>query len=174
MQHYNPAGSAQQFISASQQMPKCSPPGMDLVFIVDSSGSITAPVYQNVRDFLTTVITSLKAGSGNRVGIVLFSDSARVILSLTYDLEAAYQAAQSLPYDNGNTDIAGGFDVATQMFNTYGRVEVPMVAIMMTDGVPNEDQSDTDSSAATLKSLGVNLFTIGVGPDATPSLADWG
>jgi Mg-chelatase subunit ChlD len=168
---YNPSGTAQQFISAVSQMPKCKPPGLDLIFIVDDSGSIGADIFQNVRDFLTTIISAMQKGQSNRVGIVRFDSSAFLDLSLTYDLNYANQVAAGLTYTGEGTDIAAGLSMTYQQFTQFGRSNVPMVALLITDG--SDSDPNVVAQADNLKNFGVNLFTVGVGSDAASDLLIW-
>ena len=58
-----------------QTMPKCDS-SIDLMFILDSSGSIGSNVFENVRNFVTTVVGSMTLSEErNRVGIIEFSSN---------------------------------------------------------------------------------------------------
>ena len=147
---------------------------MDLVFIVDSSGSIGSSDFQKARNFMITVIQGLQSSNQvNRVGIVRFSDSAKVFLNLTSDLNSAINVSKTLVYNQGGTNIAAGFNVTYKMFDMFGRIEVPMVAILITDGQAT-DGGNPITGAYALKSLGVNLFGLGIGSAATKDIQSWG
>uniref|UniRef100_A0A914P034 VWFA domain-containing protein n=1 Tax=Panagrolaimus davidi TaxID=227884 RepID=A0A914P034_9BILA len=161
--------NTKQFIIAAEEMPKCKPPGMDLIFIVDDSGSIDPNAFQNVRTFLTTIIKDLKTNQANRIGIVRFNSAAYLELNITYNFDMAYQKAQNLTHAKGYTDIGKGLEMAYQQFKQFGRSDVPMVGVLITDG----DGGDASADADNLKSMGVNLFTVGVGDHATHELIKW-
>uniref|UniRef100_A0A914PRI5 VWFA domain-containing protein n=1 Tax=Panagrolaimus davidi TaxID=227884 RepID=A0A914PRI5_9BILA len=168
----NNTATAQNFIDNANKMTKCKPPGMDLIFLVDASDSIGSEDYQRARDFIISVINSSKSDSSNRVGVVRFSNYATLVLNLTYDLDAAMDIVQNMFYDDGMTNIQAALDMANNMFTLDGRIEVPQVALLITDGIPNEG-TPTGPAADRLKSLGVNLFTIGVGDQVTADLILW-
>uniref|UniRef100_A0A914PPI3 VWFA domain-containing protein n=1 Tax=Panagrolaimus davidi TaxID=227884 RepID=A0A914PPI3_9BILA len=167
----NPA-TAQNFIDNANKMTKCKPPGMDLIFIIDASGSIGEDDYQLARDFVISIINSSIADESNRVGVIRFSTRATLVTNLTYDLNAAMELVKYMYYDGDNTNIQAGLDMANDQFTFDGRIEVPQVALLITDGQPNEG-GPTGPAADRLKSLGVNLFTIGVGAEATTDLQKW-
>ena len=158
-------------------MEKCKPPGMDLIFIVDSSGSSKPDNFQHARDFIISIINASNPDQNNRYGIVDFSDVVIVSLELTDNLTKAITATQDLVYIDQGTDIASGIIKANQMFMRDGRIEVPMVALLITDGEPNVGQDPvgaTFQAADDIKSEGVNLFTVGVGNQAPVNLQQWG
>uniref|UniRef100_A0AC34GFE7 VWFA domain-containing protein n=1 Tax=Panagrolaimus sp. ES5 TaxID=591445 RepID=A0AC34GFE7_9BILA len=168
----NNTATAQDFINNAQKMAKCKPPGKDLIFIVDSSGSIGSHDFELARSFIVSIINNSREDSNNRVGIVRFSTSAVLISSLTYDMDNATEIVENMYYDAGSTNIQAGLDMANEMFMSDGRIEVPNVAILITDGKANEG-GPPGPAADNLKSLGVNLFTIGVGSQATTDLLYW-
>ena len=150
-------------------MPSCETPPMDIIFIVDSSGSIQPQDYEYAKTFLMKVISSLSAQPETRVSIVLFSHDAHLVFSLSDNLVAAYKAAEDLQHVRGGTNITSGINVAHQEFSSSGRDGVPKVAILITDG------QDSGVEVENLKSLGVILFTIGVGEYAAEEdLINWG
>jgi hypothetical protein len=168
----NNTATAQNFIDNANKMTKCKPPGMDLIFLVDASDSIGSEDYQRARDFVISVINSSKTDSSTRVGVIRFSDYATLVLNLTYDLDAAMDIVQNMFYDDGMTNIQAALDMANSMFTLDGRIEVPQVTLLITDGIPSEG-TPTGPAADRLKSLGVNLFTIGVGDQVTADLILW-
>uniref|UniRef100_A0A914XSR1 VWFA domain-containing protein n=1 Tax=Panagrolaimus superbus TaxID=310955 RepID=A0A914XSR1_9BILA len=82
------------------------------------------------------------------------------------------EVVENMYYDAGSTNIQAGLDMANEMFMSDGRIEVPNVALLITDGNYNAG-GPPGPSADELKSLGVNLFTIGVGSEATTDLLIW-
>uniref|UniRef100_A0AC35GEI4 VWFA domain-containing protein n=1 Tax=Panagrolaimus sp. PS1159 TaxID=55785 RepID=A0AC35GEI4_9BILA len=169
VKNFNPSGNTKQFIVAAEDMPKCKPPGMDIIFIVDDSESIDPHDFQNVRTFLTAIINNLKTNQANRIGIVRFNTEAYLELNITYDFVMAHQKAHNLTHAKKLTDIGKGLKMAHQQFKQFGRSNVPMVAVLITDG----NGGDANPVADNLKSMGVNLFTVGVGYQATHELFKW-
>ena len=55
-------------------IPKCES-SIDLMFILDSSGSIGSGTFENVRNFVINVVSDLTLSEErNRVGVIEFSD----------------------------------------------------------------------------------------------------
>ena len=81
----------------------CSSPRADVVFVVDSSGSIKISNFKKVRSFVAKVVDAFDISSDKvRVGLIEFSDDAYVEFDLeeysnTVDIKAAVAA---MPYYN--------------------------------------------------------------------------
>ena len=56
--------------------------GADVVFALDSSGSIGRTNYQKEVDFVREVIHGLNINSDSRVGVVVYSNSPSILMSL--------------------------------------------------------------------------------------------
>jgi collagen type VI alpha len=93
----------------------CSRSG-DLVFVVDSSGSIGKTNFLLVTGFIINVIQNLDVDSairgsatrGFRIGLLTFSSSVNVFLQLNsnYVNKAALLTAVNVPYITGTTNTA--------------------------------------------------------------------
>jgi hypothetical protein len=60
-------------------IPSCTSRGIDLMFVLDSSGSIGAGVFNNVRNFVISVANRTALGANaNRIGIINYSSQVRV------------------------------------------------------------------------------------------------
>ncbi len=98
----------------------CYGPAFDVVFILDSSGSIqdNAPPgvnnWQFVLDVVMNFVSSVKIGvDGVHVGLVTFSNDATKVFGLNdyTDLSLMNNAINSTPYDGGNTNTYSGLQV---------------------------------------------------------------
>lgn len=81
----------------------------DVVFVIDSSGSIGSTRFQLIREFTANITTELFHNSPNSaVGVILYSDSAHIHFNLlTYtNLNALLSAISSLPYSSRGTNTA--------------------------------------------------------------------
>lgn len=79
----------------------------DVVFVLDSSGSVGRYNFDNVLRFVTRTISDLSIDSGNfRVGVVSFSDSARQEFYLnTYNnADDINKAIRGIRYVYGSTN----------------------------------------------------------------------
>uniref|UniRef100_A0AC34GCT5 VWFA domain-containing protein n=1 Tax=Panagrolaimus sp. ES5 TaxID=591445 RepID=A0AC34GCT5_9BILA len=145
---------------------------MDLVFILDSSGSVSLNDYKLAQSFMVSIINDSRKDANNRIGIVQFSDSAYIFLNLTNNFDEATKIANNLRYDGGSTDIFAGLKIAKEIFVRDRRLEVPTVALLITDGDANIGTNPA-LTANDLKSFGVHLFGIGIGPYAAKNLSQW-
>ena len=79
---------------------------VDLVFVVDASGSIGAENFTRMREFIKDVVQDFKIGSdATRVGLVLFASPARVEFNFNNftDKQSLLRAVDALPYLSGGT-----------------------------------------------------------------------
>ena len=142
---------------------------MDLAFILDSSGSIGASNWPRLLTFVVDVISRLPIGRDRvNVGVVSYGNRAQVHFDLDDHLtvEGMERAIQSIRWKDQMTNTSGGIMVAQNtIFTREGgnREGVPNVAIVITDGIPNLDGHRTVPQATRAKSLGTELFLVGVG-----------
>lgn len=111
----------------------------DVVFVLDSSGSIQAENFEKILEFVENVVDKMDVSfETTRVGIVRFSFTARVMFSLnTYSNKAdLIDRIRSIAYDIGSTNTAEAIDMAhAQVFNEANgaRSGVPRVRTYVLD-----------------------------------------
>lgn len=111
-------------IPTSSLLSDC-PGNGDIVFVLDSSGSVGGENFELVKDFVIFTIEALDIESGAyRIGISSFSDSARIEFNLNAynnrpDLEAAIKR---IPYVYGSTNTAAALNQVryTMLTPSYG------------------------------------------------------
>ena len=119
------------------------------MFILDTSGSIGSTNFNSVRNFVLQYLNNFIIGpSNNQIGVITFSDSARVEFTLsTYsDREFLEQAINGIPYYGGDTNIPAALCQLLQSYssNSSGaRLDgnVFRVAVLMTDGQSNSNSN---------------------------------
>ena len=125
---------------------------LDIVFVVDESGSIGPSNFATVKSFLSKLVGRLDIDSGNtRVGLATYSTTVRSGFNLgDHSSVASVQSAiMSLSYTTGSTDTAAALAyVRTTMLTLAAgdRPNVPNVVVVLTDGQSNS-QSSTRVSA---------------------------
>ncbi|XP_062579053.1 matrilin-3-like, partial [Saccostrea cucullata] len=138
----------------------------DIVFILDSSGSVGAGNFDKIKQFLKATTDGFNIGSNSvRVGIVPFSTSVYNTVQLTsFDSNSALKfSISNIPYNSGSTNTSGAIRFARiSSFGSYSRNFVPKIAVIITDGKSN-DKSSTLSEAQLLRNNGVIIFSVGVG-----------
>ena len=141
---------------------------MDLVFALDSSGSIGSVDYQKVREFTNEIIDNFQIGvQHTHVGVLTFSEDAQVQIRLddTFNKEELKEKVSAVKYFGYRTATDDALRVAnTDMFSTRGgaRQGVPQVLIVLTDGKCTVCTESVATAVAPLKARGVNIYTIGV------------
>lgn len=74
---------------------------MDLVFVLDTSGSIGNSGFQAVREFVASVSMALNVSPRrSQVAVILYSSNAQIHFNLTMhsDATALNDAIESIPY----------------------------------------------------------------------------
>ena len=136
----------------------------DVVFVLDSSGSIGDDNYSKVLDFTRDFVSVLlddsyrqnaNDGMGSRVGIVLFSSSAKTYLFLntSQDLSRSslVQLIEDIPYIGSSTNTADGLCHALEQ-PWRDSLSVVRLVITLTDGRSNRvsDHCGNTTTAARL------------------------
>ena len=149
----------------------CVSAGADILFIVDSSGSIGSAQYEYARRFISKVLDELDVGeSAFQVAIDIFSNGVEHSLNFVRGRDKAHakQVAVSLRYLYGGTDTTSALRMAQDYsFTTAHGARskeraFARIAVLITDGFPN-DEASSIQAAANLKNAGVKLFAVGVG-----------
>lgn len=148
----------------------CGGKPADLVFVMDSSGSISSSDFIKQKEFITGMVDLFETDTGKiRVGVVTYSNWAFLEFNLnTYtnksDIKASIEAVRHYKGDtNTGSAIAYMRDVMFQEHNG-ARDGVPRIAIVLTDGRSN-DPVFTVEEATKAKQEDIVMFAIGVGSD---------
>ncbi|KAH7716262.1 Fibropellin-3 [Aphelenchoides avenae] len=170
--YHKGARDANDFLKSMGDIPKCNLRGMDLMFIIDASGSIGGHAFDKARNFIETVVNGFDISiRKTRVGVIEYSSDTKVIITFSGDKAAIIKAVQDMPYMNDMTATGDALRMATEEFNHHGRDPAkgfPFVAVLLTDGQPDwsnghdADPQDALDAAEELKKAGITLFTIGI------------
>ena len=145
--------------------------GIDLYFVLDSSGSVGASNFELMKTFAYNVVNGFDIGpEDTQVGVISFSSSARFHFHLnTYHNKASLlNAINSVSYTGGSTNTAAGLDLLRLQGYTSssgGRPlsqAIPRVAVVVTDGVSNSPTA-TVAAANNVHNAGIETFAVGVG-----------
>ena len=140
----------------------CGIGGIDLVYVVDESGSIGEENFQLFREFIENVSMVLSFGQNHsRVAIITFNDAPSLYFDLNEhsDRPSFLQAVRDLPYSRGGTDIAEALNFARETAQN-GRLGINdnnrQVMMFMTDGQSNAE----DTRLAAIALHGANIFQV--------------
>lgn len=140
----------------------------DIVFLVDGSSSIGISNFQEIRQFLRSMVSGLDIGPDKvRVGLAQFSDETtqEILLKEHMDKKSLLASVDIFPYRTGGTETGKAIDFLLNNYYTEeagSRVNqrVPQIAVVITDG---DSTDDVMEPAQRLRQLGVIVFAIGVG-----------
>lgn len=143
----------------------CDMKAVDLVFVVDESGSIGSSNFDRIKDFLSDLVDQLTITStAFHVGLVKFNKRAITEFHLDQYSQKYYikSAIKSMTYNKGSTRIAAGIRTGSTLFASSSRRNSTKVMILLTDG-RSSDRTETAREAQRAKAEGMTIFVIGIG-----------
>ena len=140
--------------------------GLDIVFVLDASGSIGSSNFVTMKDFVNRIISNFEIGADKtRVGVIRYDSSACIVIPL-----GSINDASQL--NNSITNISyTGYLTATHLAlnllgTTFGNARtsqgVPRVAIVFTDG-QSSSPNLTIQAAQAVHSTGIVVYSFGIG-----------
>lgn len=154
----------------------------DIVLVLDRSGSMTGTPLANMKTGARTFIDIIdeatdgakdgQIGSGSRIGIVSFADTAVANTQLITSVDTLKNAVDMLTA-GGNTNHADAFTKAMQLFDPAS--SNAKVIVMFTDGNTTTGAPPAPAAAAA-KAQGIVIYMIGlVGSDGLDvnALNEW-
>jgi len=142
--------------------------GIDIILALDISSSMSAMDFdpltrfeaakEVVKDFIGNRTT-------DRIGLVVFSAQSITLCPLTLDydiLKAFLENARDLPFDDGT---AIGSAIGTSLNRLRESEANSKIIILLTDGMNNRGNLDPVTAAKMAKTLGIRIYTIGVGTE---------
>ncbi|CAL1530595.1 unnamed protein product [Lymnaea stagnalis] len=142
---------------------------VDLIYVLDSSGSIGPNNYKKQINFTIDLASNFKIGPSNvLVGAVIFSHLAQKYFDLKDNpsLAELRRVLSATPYMNYTTKTDQALDLVASagMFNANagGRSNSKKIVIVITDGL-SDNPTLTKEAATRLKSQGVTILAVGIG-----------
>jgi len=139
----------------------------DLMFLLDSSGSIESNRFESIKAFASGLALAILLRNGSRVGLINFSKEGivhvpRSELSELQKDEVVKQIKSTL-FLNSGTEFKDGFLKGTNELTKHTRVNVTQNLIIFTDGM-SDDNAFEAAAAATEGGIS-NRLAVGVGRD---------
>lgn len=144
--------------------------GRDLVFVLDTSGSMGEVGYSkhNSNDtkfkILKNLITNfVKNRDDDNVGVAVFGSYAYAAVPLTYDMNAATFLLDFLQVGiaGDNTAIGEGINSAQRILSQGDAKN--KVMILITDGHQNSGSISVKNAVDKAKKMGIKIYTVGIG-----------
>jgi Ca-activated chloride channel family protein len=146
--------------------------GREMMLAVDLSGSMQYEDMMignqkvNRLDMLKFVLNDfIERRVGDRLGLILFADTAYVQTPLTYDRDTVKQMLDEavLGLVGEKTAIGDALGLAAKRFNEKG--DSNRILILVTDGQNTAGNIQPNEALEIAKAAGVKVYTIGVGAD---------
>ncbi|KAK6194719.1 hypothetical protein SNE40_000299 [Patella caerulea] len=138
---------------------------IDLMFIVDSSSSLSRDDFDRAKLFVKNVIEEFTISSTKtRVGVIRYSSQVYQAASFSSPQNKASIEGliDKLSYESGKTATASALDAALADFQANPRPSSIKAVVLITDG-KSDDSIDTHHATDRLKTYGAVIFAIGVG-----------
>ncbi len=138
----------------------------DVVFLLDSSTSVTEPNFETMLEFVSGVVQRLGVDSGiDRVAVATYLDDAVLHESLNQyqTSDAVRRRVVNIRYRPGYSNLAVALEtIHENVFGRYGdRPQAPNILVVVTDGIDNEATvSDVRRKASALRGDGVYIITV--------------
>jgi Ca-activated chloride channel homolog len=140
--------------------------GIDIVVAIDCSGSMAAEDFQPknrisvAKDQVRQFILGRRS---DRIGLVVFAARSYTKCPLTVDYDVLLKQVEDVRLGTIQDGTAIGNGLATALNRLRFSKAKSRVVILLTDGVNNTGEIDPLTAADLSKSLGVKIYTIGVG-----------
>lgn len=142
--------------------------GIDIVLALDISGSMKAEDFQpqnRLHVAKAAAASFIDGRPGDRIGLVVFAANSFTQCPLTTDHEVLKRLLDEVDFG----DVKDGTAIGMGIVNAVNRLkDVPAksrVVILLSDGQNNAGSVDPITAARLAQSVGVRVYTIGVGSD---------
>ena len=143
---------------------------VDLLFILDGSGSVSKSDFEKAKEFVKKVIDFFDVGkNATRIAAIQYSSSVTPQFELDdfYTMSGLKSAVDSIDHKGGSTNSGAALTFArTTIFQEQNGARpskqgIPRIVVFMTDGRSN--RGDLQQPSILLKQTNVNVFSIGIG-----------
>jgi Ca-activated chloride channel homolog len=151
--------------SGSQER-ELSTEGIDIVMVLDISGSMKAEDFQpNNRLFVAKeeIETFISKRVSDRIGLVVFARTAFTQCPLTLDYDVLKSFLRQVDFGIIDDGTAIGTALATAVNRLKDSEAKSKVIILLTDGVNNSGEIDPLTAANIARTFDMKVYTIGVG-----------
>ncbi|KAI0233222.1 hypothetical protein LSAT2_016520 [Lamellibrachia satsuma] len=141
----------------------CADPAADVVFVVDSSSSMTNFGFEAAKQLVSDAVSGLP--SGVRVSVITFSTTANVAFDLT---DAPSAAAILAPKFTGGCGVLAYAVQAAGAALSSSAAGVPKIVVFLSDGEQMVLEACTNDIATIVRDGGVTMMSVVIG-SASPS-----
>ena len=145
---------------------KVNSEGIDIVLALDISSSMKAEDFQPLNRLHVAKREADRFVSGrtsDRIGLVVFAANAYTQCPLTTDYDVLHRLIEEIQFGDIRDGTAIGMAIANGVNRLKDTEGSSRVLILLTDGQNNQGTVDPVTAAELAHSLGVRIYTIGVG-----------
>ena len=140
--------------------------GLDLLFVLDSSGSVGSSNFANLRNFVVDVIAQFEIrANSTRVGVIRYASSAAIVIQLgsINNVQQLTTAINNIAFTGGGTSTHAALDLfPTAFVNARINEGTPRVVILITDGLSN-NPTLTAEAATRVHNENIIVYAVGIG-----------
>jgi Ca-activated chloride channel family protein len=140
--------------------------GIDIMLVLDTSGSMQAQDFEpKNRLFVAKEVVKefISKRSQDRIGLVVFAADAITQCPLTLDYALLGKLVDTVDFGMLDDGTAIGVALATACNRLRKSEAKSRVVILLTDGQNNAGMVDPTTAARVAASLGIKVYTVGVG-----------
>ena len=108
---------------------------MELVILLDGSGSVKSENFETLKTWTNGFIENLKVHDyGTRVGVIHFATTVTEISPLSPNVDEIIRKISSITYNKGVTQTGAALKYAYETTFASARANVPKIVLVITDG----------------------------------------
>ena len=134
---------------------------IDVLFLMDSSGSIGSSNYAIMKDFVADVLVTFNVTQNSRIGIITFDSFPTTIVPLSpvSDANGLATTVRGISYSGGGTRTDLALNATLDVLTDENNIRI---GILLTDGQSNRPNL-TLIAAAAVHAAGIEMYTFGIG-----------
>lgn len=142
--------------------------GIDIMLALDVSGTMRAEDFQPENRLgvaKSTATSFIHKRTSDRIGLVVFGTEAFMQCPLTLDYTILEDMIHRIQIGDAGDRTAIGMALVTALNRLKKSPARTRIIILLTDGVNNAGEVDPISAAEMAKTLGIKIYTIGIGKE---------
>jgi len=140
--------------------------GIDIMLVLDNSTSMAAEDFRPKNRLAVakeSVAAFLQARKTDRLGLVVFAGTGYTACPLTLDTDVLLGLLADVDLANKDEGTAIGIGLSMALNRLRASDAKSRVVVLLTDGRNNRGEIDPSTAAALAKTLGIKVYTVGVG-----------
>ena len=150
---------------------ECEIGGLDLVFLLDASGSIGEDNFVAMKQLVKNIASSLTIGPENtRVAVIVFESGVRLEFNLNSytNINSLSQAIDNIFYDSGGTSTHLALQLlresaVSELLGVRPSTDTTHIAIVITDGQSNSPTATAEEARKVHTDTDFTVFAVGIG-----------